>query len=265
MEKIITLFQRNYETNRLVRNELTPGAEWVVAGEGTPTRKYDGTACMILNGKLFKRYEAKKEPPTDFIPAQERDIVTGHWVGWRPCYREEPSDKYHWEGFDALEKKEDGTYELLGPKIQGNPERFEKHMLLKHANAEQFPDCSRDFASIRTWLEKRDIEGIVFHHIDGRMVKIKKKDFGMKRIILGERPCSLGRAERMNMKNKAIQAQVQPVVMQLICPICNSDLRPSLGYGTGYWLCNCALGIGLPSREDKQEWVKKIESIFKYA
>ena len=185
MEKIITLFQRNYETDRLVRNEVVPGAEWVINGEGVATRKYDGTGCMIQGGKFYKRYEAKKEPPADFIPAQDRDAVTGHWVGWRPCYREEPSDKYHWEGFDALEKKENETYELLGPKIQGNPERLEKQMLLKHADAEQFTDCPRDFDGIKTWLENRDIEGIVFHHPDGRMVKIKKRDFGMKRIVSG--------------------------------------------------------------------------------
>lgn len=185
MKKIITLFQRNYETDKLVRNEIVTGAEWVVAGEGIATRKYDGTGCMIQDGKLFKRYEAKKEPPADFIPAQERDVVTGHWVGWRPCYREEPSDKYHWEGFDALDKKEDGTYELLGPKIQGNPERLEKQILLKHADAEQFTDCSRNFEGIKAWLKDKDIEGIVFHHPDGRMVKIKKRDFGMKRIISG--------------------------------------------------------------------------------
>ena len=47
MKKIISLFQRNYNTDRLVRNEVVPGAEWVLAGEGTPTRKYDGVCTMI--------------------------------------------------------------------------------------------------------------------------------------------------------------------------------------------------------------------------
>ncbi len=185
MQKIISLFQRNYKTDHLVRDEITLGAEWVIAGEGVATRKYDGTCCMIRDGKLFKRYEAKKEPPKDFIPAQERDEITGHWVGWRPCYREEPSDKYHWEAFDRLEHQTDETYELLGPKIQGNPERVEKHTLLKHTDAEQYTDCPRNFEGIKAWLKDKDIEGIVFHHPDGRMVKIKKKDFKMKRIVSG--------------------------------------------------------------------------------
>jgi hypothetical protein len=45
MRKIITLFQRNYESDRLVRDEVVPGAEWVLAGEGVATRKFDGTSA----------------------------------------------------------------------------------------------------------------------------------------------------------------------------------------------------------------------------
>lgn len=181
MKKTLSLFQRNYETDRLVRNEIVPGAEWVAAGEGIATRKYDGTCCMIKDGKLFKRYEAKKQPPADFIPAQGKDAVTGHWVGWRPCYRDDPSDKYHWEAFDALEDKAEGTYELLGPKIQGNPEKMSNHTLIKHSNAEVLTDCPEDFDGLKSYLEHLDIEGIVWHHPDGRMVKIKKRDFGFRR------------------------------------------------------------------------------------
>lgn len=181
MKKIVSLYQKNYEINRLARDEIVMGAEWVIAGEGLATKKYDGTCCMIQGGKLFKRYEAKKEPPEDFIPAQDQDPITGHWVGWRPCYREESSDKYHWEAFDALQDKVDGTYELLGPKIQSNPEKRNTHVLLKHDEAEIFSDCPRDYNGLRNWFKGKDIEGIVFHHPNGRMVKIKKKDLGMKR------------------------------------------------------------------------------------
>lgn len=37
MKKIISLFQRNYDGDRLVRNEVVSGAEWVMNGEGTAT------------------------------------------------------------------------------------------------------------------------------------------------------------------------------------------------------------------------------------
>ena len=43
MRKMITLFQRNYGSDDLARNEVMPGAEWVLAGEGLATRKHDGT------------------------------------------------------------------------------------------------------------------------------------------------------------------------------------------------------------------------------
>jgi hypothetical protein len=84
MQKIISLFQRNYEGDRQVRDEVTPGAEWVIAGEGVATRKLDGTCCL-LDGDYFKRYDAKqgKKTPIGFFPAQEPDPVTGHWPGFR--------------------------------------------------------------------------------------------------------------------------------------------------------------------------------------
>lgn len=65
MQKIISLYQRNYDGDRLVRDQVVPGAEWVLAGEGQPTRKYDGTCCMVRDDKLYKRYDAKegKRPP----------------------------------------------------------------------------------------------------------------------------------------------------------------------------------------------------------
>ena len=60
MEKIISLFQRNYDEDRLIRDEITPGAEWVVAREGCAMTKLDGTCCLVKRGLLFKRYEAKR-------------------------------------------------------------------------------------------------------------------------------------------------------------------------------------------------------------
>ena len=39
MKKTLSLFQRNYDGDRLVRDELVPGAEWVASGEGVATRR----------------------------------------------------------------------------------------------------------------------------------------------------------------------------------------------------------------------------------
>lgn len=38
-------------------------------------------------------------------------------------------------------------------------------------------DAPRSFESLKAYLESREIEGIVWHHPDGRLVKIKRKDF----------------------------------------------------------------------------------------
>ena len=183
MKKIISLFCRNYDTDYLVRDEVVPGAEWVLAGEGVATRKHDGTCCLIKDGKLFKRHEVKrgKTPPEDFVPTNPVDPKTGKQQGWLPV-GDGPEDKYHREALedDISPHEKDGTYELVGPKIQGNPEGVEFYFLIRHGLAVD-EDCPRDFDGIKEYLRGQDIEGIVWHHSDGRMVKIKKKDFGFKR------------------------------------------------------------------------------------
>lgn len=187
MRKIISLFARNYEGDRLVRDEVVPGAEWVIAGEGIATRKLDGTCCMVRDGKLYKRYEVKpgRKPPADFEPANELDENTGKQQGWVPVGNG-PDDKWHLEAWEYMAcTAVDGTYELIGPKVQGNPENWGSHALVRHDPRLLALDTegnrARDFESIRAYLATHDIEGIVWHHPDGRMVKIKQKDFKLSR------------------------------------------------------------------------------------
>lgn len=175
MRKIVSLFKRDYEGTRLVYNEVVPGAEWVLGGEGVATRKFDGSCCKVEGGKLYRRFDATvgKTPPAGFIAAQEPDPATGHWPGWM-FVGDGPEDRWHREAFTGSEP--DGTYELCGPKVQGNPDRFERHVLVPHAS-EVLHDAPRTFAALRAYLEPREIEGIVWHHPDGRMVKLKRRDF----------------------------------------------------------------------------------------
>jgi hypothetical protein len=191
MQKIISLFQRNYDGDRLVRDEVVPGAEWVLAGEGEPTRKWDGTCVKIEAGVMWKRYEVKKgkTPPPGFVPANDVDPNTGKQQGWLPV-SDGPEDRWYRE---ALENNDctasdfrDGTYELVGPKVQGNPDSFTEHTLVSHGsswlNDGSWPyQIPRTYDGIKQWLSENDIEGIVWHHKDGRMVKIKAKDFGIRR------------------------------------------------------------------------------------
>lgn len=185
MKKIPTLFKRDFTKNGMIIPEYNEGTEWVIAGEGVATRKYDGTSVLIRDHKMFKRYEYKdgKTPPTDFEEA-DYDATTGKHVGWVEVgWGSE--DKWHRDTPQTANPDKvdlpDGTYELLGPKVQGNLEKADMHYLRNHANAAVYHDVPVEFNALRDWLADKDIEGIVWHHPDGRMVKIKKKDYRLKR------------------------------------------------------------------------------------
>lgn len=189
MKKIISLFQRNYDGDRLVRDEVAPGAEWVIAGEGIATRKWDGSCCMVRDGKLYKRYDAKKgrTPPPGWEQAQDPDPVSGHWPGWLVVgdgsedrwFRAALQTNLDWQ-IGNEKKMPDGTYEACGPHFQGNPDQRQVDALIAHGK-HILADAPRTFNELKKWFATQDIEGIVWHHPDGRMVKIKKKDFGFKR------------------------------------------------------------------------------------
>ena len=97
MKKIPTMFERTYENHRVVgiSDKVCPGMEWVLAGEGVATVKIDGSCCAVINGELYKRYDAKKgkKPPTGAIPCCDPDPITGHWPHWVKVDESNPADK----------------------------------------------------------------------------------------------------------------------------------------------------------------------------
>ena len=178
MKKTPTIFKRNPNNPKFVINEPSgQDVAWVFKGEGVPTRKYDGTACLIKDGNFYKRYELRpgRTAPSGFIPAQDEDPNTGKTPGWVPV-GDGPEDKYHREAWGVLE---DGTYELVGPKIQGGKDGVERHALISHEQAERLMDVPKTFDGIKAFLKTNKIEGIVWHHPDGRWAKIKRRDFGL--------------------------------------------------------------------------------------
>ena len=82
-----------------------------------------------------------------------------------------------------------GTYELCGPKVHGNPERFRHHVLIEHV-CHCNHGCAQHATDIGRWLPDRSynglrdsmepghftFEGVVWHHADGRMAKLKPAD-----------------------------------------------------------------------------------------
>jgi Family of unknown function (DUF5565) len=180
MKKIPGIFLRDWDGNRsLVTDECNPECLWVFNGEGVATRKFDGTAVLVEDGKLYCRYDAKagKQPPPDFVPADNPDTVTGHWAGWVLAQK----DQHKWQlAIFKTAPFENGTYEACGPHFQGNPEGFSQDEFIRHGS-ERYENVPTARAELIAWLLDRDIEGLVWHHPDGRMAKIKKKDFGLKR------------------------------------------------------------------------------------
>lgn len=188
MKKLSTLFKKDPNDLGRVINEVNPENLWVFE-TGYPTRKFDGTSCAIINGQFYKRYDAKvnkktgkrKPIPSGAIACQEPDEITGHWPHWIPCDRDNKADQYHFQAFDLLSVKKDGTYELCGEKVQGNPEKIKGHLLIEHGSEEMYLS-ELSFEYIKEYLRLDDIEGIVFHcSKTERMCKIRKSDFGIKR------------------------------------------------------------------------------------
>jgi hypothetical protein len=183
MKKIPTMFERDWNGDR---SRVLPISHadcvWVTTGEGVATRKYDGMCAMVRAGRFYKRREIKpgKPAPPDF-EVSHADEETGKTVGWVPVDAGGPEDQYFREAVVGG-LPPDGTYELVGPKSQGGIEGFSVHQLLRHG-ATVLDDVPRDFEGLRVYLSAHaDIEGVVFHHPDGRMAKIKGRDFGIVRM-----------------------------------------------------------------------------------
>lgn len=176
MQKMKTVFVIDRSTHRATDDVQI---DWVLNGEGRATIKFDGTSCMIRDGKLFRRYDAKngKSPPEGAIPCEPApDPKTGHWPHWVEVEIADPASRWHVEAFDG--EFEDGTYELVGPKIQGNRYGLDRHELWRHGSVEVEVERTRD--ALLAWLLENEHEGLVFHHPDGRMAKVRRKDFGIR-------------------------------------------------------------------------------------
>jgi len=190
VKKIPTLFVRDPEDRSRVLDQITPGCEWVMAGEGRPTVKWDGTCVMLdENGRWWARREVKpgKQPPPGYLVVQH-DEVTGKTVGWEPVHQS-PFEKYFVEAYDNSggNTLTPGTYELVGPKINSRssyrPDYLPVHLLMQHGWT---PLSARleagatplTFTDLRELMRQWPYEGIVWHHPRGDMAKLKRCDFG---------------------------------------------------------------------------------------
>lgn len=208
MKKIPTLFKREFVNHNVVAilPEVTPGCEAVLEGKTIPTVKYDGACCAIINGSLYKRYDAKqgKTPPDGAIPCCDPDPVTGHWPHWVKCDGTNPADIWFFEA--ALHEQHtikgvlssrgkqllgvptlrDGTYEAIGLHFQGNPYGLKEDILVRHGENVIAENFEPTFEGIKEYLRNNNIEGIVFWKDCKPLCKIKRRDFGFEWPVLNK-------------------------------------------------------------------------------
>ncbi len=210
MRKIPTLFVRDFKTG-FVKPELNAKAAWVMEKAWPAHRKYDGTCVglfLTVNGKvrlngslgssevtdasaLGDKWMARQSVPgrmafPDNFEPEEFDATTGKHVGWVPI-EQSPFHKFLKEAEPKLEKRYFGTYELCGPKINGNPENYKEHTLIRHYDTELISNVhildihemsvEDAYEALKNTFQYMPIEGVVWYHIDGQMVKLKRKDF----------------------------------------------------------------------------------------
>ena len=182
MKKIPLLFVRD-EDGAMTR-VVTPGMEWVADGDGEATEKVDGSACAIIEGRLYKRYDANvkrgRRPPIGAIPCQpEPDPFSGHWPFWVLTDSHKREDAWFINAqFNSPWNWEDGTYEAVGKHFNGNPYGLDDDFLERHGRI-KLKDCPRDYDGLYDFLREREIEGVVFWKDGKPQCKIRRKDFGL--------------------------------------------------------------------------------------
>lgn len=162
---------------------------WIFTEPAVATVKRDGTGVVITedNEVLVRRSVKKGKRIPEGFRLAEIDAFTGHMFGVEPVAQ---------SGFktmmnDALPANdqllEPGTYELCGPKINGNPEGLDHHVLIRHG-AEVLPvipdmrtvepgDAHALLKPIFADLKERGVEGVVWWGADDKRVKLRVKDF----------------------------------------------------------------------------------------
>lgn len=183
MQKIPTIFERDWEGNRGVTNKYVVDSEKFLIAKAT--EKLDGTNVRVtVRNHTAVRLEKRRNP--DKI--QKHKGITEPW--YVDAFENEPSDKWLYDALKNTDLSEipDGEWsgEAVGVNIQGNPLGLDKNVIVFFSlgQAPVLEGVPTTFEELREWLPKAQskygtgaIEGVVWHCDDGSMMKIKTKDF----------------------------------------------------------------------------------------
>lgn len=173
----------------IATREINPAAAWIFTEPARATIKRDGTSITVTDdGKVFARRAVKKgkNAPAGFRLA-EVDPITGHAFGVEPVEQSGFYKMFQEAVEPFYTPLTPGTFELVGPKINGNPENMPSHILLRHGaeTAVEIPDMRNVrpedafdlLHEIFTDFKERGIEGVVWHGADNKRAKLRVKDF----------------------------------------------------------------------------------------
>jgi hypothetical protein len=180
VKKIPTLFLRDYSLKCTpVTDSFNPECQWVFDGEGIATRKVDGINIKVENSISYMRITPNTK---DYIEADYGRVDNKYVQYALGCYFDSAVAEYSPLYRDVPQSTHfrDGIYEAYGEGIRGNAEKVEGYHVIRISPVDHalvIHGIPRTYRGIMGYLATHDIEGIVFHHRDGRMAKIKTRDF----------------------------------------------------------------------------------------
>jgi hypothetical protein len=194
MKKMTTLYKQQFtklpdNKGRIfsgLSKETNPENDWVFTDPTVVAyRKLDGASAAIINGNIYSRYMSRQrkntaaQVPLNGIPAQLNiDEATQTHPYWVPA-EAKGTGKHHYNAFINQPGLPDGTYELIGPSINGNPDDVVINTLMSH-NADsllvKLPEViTREI--LKQLIISQPWEGLVFRNSNDDMCKLRRVDF----------------------------------------------------------------------------------------
>ena len=184
MPKLQSPFVRKFNDKHeyVVIDEINPGYEWVFEDpEVIAVEKLDGTNVSIIINENSITDVFNRTVRIPFINKGKQFIIEGVQNAYERGYLKFLPNGQHFG-------------EVIGPKLQKNPYKLEKHLfvpfskLQKKYKYKSWGKYPKDFESISEWFKDLKplfgrkynsdyVEGIVFTHPDGRMAKLRRDMF----------------------------------------------------------------------------------------